>query len=211
MKNESATFKIEEYKRLLNHFGADYIFNVIFVNHAEEMQKKSMHDRVNELPKTYVYLIRHGDTDYYKIGVSEKPKKRACDLSVGSPLTNSVIATSLKLRKTSAYNLESKLHSLYSHRKANGEWFDFSFFDVEQVIRELNNPSAIRNEALMLNEIVFGVREGKVRDTATEAQLDKISELEQHNATMIMLNMDYQERKSKLKQIFDHNKLVESN
>jgi hypothetical protein len=55
------------------------------------------------------------------------------------------------------------------------------------------------NEALMINEIVFGVREGKVRDTASEAKLDEVAQAEQHNATMIMLGMGYEDRKNNLK------------
>jgi hypothetical protein len=66
-------------------------------------------------------------------------------------------------------------------------------------------PYHYSNEALMLNEIVFGVRDKELRDTATEDQLDAIAKLEQHNATMIILDMDYQKRKEKLKEI--HNKL----
>lgn len=64
-------------------------------------------------------------------------------------------------------------------------------------------PYHYSNEALMLNEIVFGLRDAHIRDLATEEQLDKISALEQHNATMILLGMDYQSRKEKLTQLYN--------
>ena len=64
-------------------------------------------------------------------------------------------------------------------------------------------PYHYSNEALMINEIVLGSREGIARDSATEIQLNDIATLEGHNATMIALEMDYQSRKVKLKELFD--------
>lgn len=58
------------------------------------------------------------------------------------------------------------------------------------------------NEALMLNELVFGVREAHVRDTATEAQLDDIAWLESRNGAYIELGMDYATRKETLKRMY---------
>lgn len=63
------------------------------------------------------------------------------------------------------------------------------------------------NEALMINEIVFGVRFGDVRDTATELELDAVADLEARNATLIDLGMEYQERKEKLKMMFEKNNI----
>jgi hypothetical protein len=59
------------------------------------------------------------------------------------------------------------------------------------------------NEALMLNEIVFGVRQGDVRDTATEVQLEAISMLEMHNATFLSIGWEYENRKETLKDIYN--------
>jgi len=66
------------------------------------------------------------------------------------------------------------------------------------------------NEALMLNEIVFGVRESTSRDTATEEQLNEIAMLEGHNATLIEIGMDYQPRKELLMKLYEKNKKVEN-
>lgn len=62
------------------------------------------------------------------------------------------------------------------------------------------------NEALMLNEIVFGVREGEVRNSASEAELEALSALEGHNATLLGLGWEYSQRKDALRDLF--NKLV---
>ena len=58
------------------------------------------------------------------------------------------------------------------------------------------------NEAKMLNGIVFGNRDSNQRDTATELQLDSIAWLESTNATLIDIDMDYQDRKIKLNELF---------
>jgi hypothetical protein len=60
------------------------------------------------------------------------------------------------------------------------------------------------NEALMINEIVFGVRESSSRNNATEYQLDIIASFEQHNATLILLGWSYQQRKEKLTEMFNN-------
>ena len=67
-------------------------------------------------------------------------------------------------------------------------------------------PYHFSNEALMLNEIVFGVRDGNVRDTATEQQLDDISWLETRNGAYIELGMEYQERKTTLQKMYGKKK-----
>ena len=59
-------------------------------------------------------------------------------------------------------------------------------------------PFHFSNEALMLNEIVFGARDGNVREGATESQLDDIAWLEGRNGAYIDLGMSYQERKDRL-------------
>lgn len=58
------------------------------------------------------------------------------------------------------------------------------------------------NEALMINEIVFGERSAAVRDKATEEQLDHVAALEGHNGTMIELGMPYEARKGAIKAFY---------
>jgi len=67
---------------------------------------------------------------------------------------------------------------------------------------ETPKPYHFSNEALMLNEIAFGFREGNVRENATEEQLNGIAWLESHNAAYIDLGLDYQTRKERLSVLF---------
>jgi hypothetical protein len=72
-------------------------------------------------------------------------------------------------------------------------------------VTEAHDPAMgyhFSNEALMINEIVFGVREGTARDNATEEQLDAVTMLEGDNSTMIKLGMDYQTRKTNLAEMY---------
>jgi hypothetical protein len=81
-----------------------------------------------------------------------------------------------------------------------------NFKIMTDAIQEAYNvPKAYHfsNEALMINEIVFGSREKENRDTATEEQLNDIASLEGDNATLIKLGMSYQERKIKLTEFYN--------
>lgn len=67
------------------------------------------------------------------------------------------------------------------------------------------------NEARMINKIVFGKHEKDIRDTATERELDLIAKLEGHNATLIGIGLDYQDRKIKLPLLIENDlKLLEA-
>jgi hypothetical protein len=68
---------------------------------------------------------------------------------------------------------------------------------------EAPKPYHFSNETLMLNEIVFGVRDGYIRENATEKQLEDISWAEKTNGVMIQMGIDYQSRKAKLAEMFE--------
>lgn len=65
------------------------------------------------------------------------------------------------------------------------------------------------NEALLINEVVFGKRKANVRETASEEELNLVAELEGKNATMIELEMNYQERKLALYKMAGYRPLKE--
>lgn len=67
---------------------------------------------------------------------------------------------------------------------------------------EVPKPYHFSNEALMINEIVFGVRDGNVRETATEEQLDAVSWIETRNGAYIEAGMEYQDRKKLLTRLY---------
>lgn len=85
-----------------------------------------------------LYLIRLGQTQLYKIGISKNAKKRIKQLQTGCPHILSIenIYTSEK-----AFKIENVLHNTFSHKKAgpdfeydfvllSGEWFALNIDDV---------------------------------------------------------------------------------
>ena len=77
--------------------------------------------------KKYVYLIRLGDTDVYKIGFSKNPKTRIKYLQTANPYTLTLVDSYLCSR---ASIVEGTLHRRYNGMKVdeneiklNGEFF----------------------------------------------------------------------------------------
>jgi T5orf172 domain. len=69
-----------------------------------------------------VYVISNGE-DNYKIGVSKKPSERINAIRNGNSKELALVYQSVKC--FNAYELESKIHSLFSKDKVRGEWFRF--------------------------------------------------------------------------------------
>lgn len=83
---------------------------------------------------------------------------------------------------------------------------------MTEAVKNAHDPAKhyhYSNEALMINEIIFGVRDGDIRDTATEEQLDRVSDLEMHNSTLIKIGMDYATRKKTLEKIAGENNTLQ--
>lgn len=78
----------------------------------------------------YVYILQCGG-DFYKIGVAADVEKRVLDLSVGNPLSISIVFKQ-KLSRA-AYALERRLHAKFKHVCHKGEWFRLDHLDLAQV------------------------------------------------------------------------------
>jgi hypothetical protein len=99
---------------------------------------------VNKIPQIegYVYFIRMGETNFYKIGISKYVEKRIKQIQ--DQLPNNVKA--IKIIKTlySSF-IESCLHDIFKSKKTRGEWFEFSECDVLEVISILDHVN-IKND-----------------------------------------------------------------
>lgn len=72
----------------------------------------------------YVYLIRSGDSDRYKIGkTSRPPEKRLAEMDTGAAEHLWIVRT---LQSDKYHQIESWLHERFSIYSAKGEWFEFS-------------------------------------------------------------------------------------
>lgn len=80
--------------------------------------------------KGFVYLIREGNSDYYKIGVTKKDnaQSRLKELQTGNANELTLIA---QFESNKPFRLESMLHKKYKHLNENNEWFDFYGYNVK--------------------------------------------------------------------------------
>jgi len=79
-----------------------------------------------------VYLIRMGETDFYKIGISRNIKKRLISIQNGNPLKVSVLYS---IKHKDAESAERFLHIKYKKRRmsASKEWFRFRDEEIPSV------------------------------------------------------------------------------
>ena len=81
----------------------------------------------------------------------------------------------------------------------------YNYKIMSKSVEDAHDPAKFyhySNEAKMLNKIVFGKHEKEIRETATEGQLDDIAWLESKNSAFIDIEMNYQDRKDKLSELF---------
>jgi hypothetical protein len=78
----------------------------------------------------YVYLIRKGDTDFYKIGSARHPQRRLKALQTGNPVVLSLVGA---WYVASPYVVEKSLHRLLLLAWEQREWFRLSAEQVAMV------------------------------------------------------------------------------
>jgi len=84
--------------------------------------------------KKYLYLIRCGNSNFYKIGTSENPEERLQILQAGCPYPLTLIYKE-RFNKP-AKIVEKFLHKKYQSKRKIGEWFEFSKTEIEQIQQE---------------------------------------------------------------------------
>lgn len=102
--------------------------------------KKSLVD--NEPPR-FLYILRHGESDYYKIGISNKVDKRIDTLQTGNPVELKFIACyesdfSDFLGREITY-LENFLHKNFADKRVRGEWFEFDYSTIADICMFLDS------------------------------------------------------------------------
>lgn len=71
----------------------------------------------------YVYLIGTPIFGWYKIGKSRTPEVRIKDLGILLPFKIHILGV---WKAANHHLMESSLHEIYSNKRINGEWFEFS-------------------------------------------------------------------------------------
>jgi hypothetical protein len=105
------------------------------VNHKHKYQ-------INTWDKNgyYIYVIQHGETNLFKIGISKlKIKDRIQCLQVGNPIPLRCILINYT---NNASKIETEIHQLFKKKNMNGEWFNLSDSDmvlIKSKIKELDS------------------------------------------------------------------------
>lgn len=86
-----------------------------------------------------VYLIRSGNTDYYKIGIAICPETRGVALQCGNPKKLSVIYAKELAFRRKAHQLEVVAQNKFEKYHIHGEWFDLTEALCRDVIDFLEN------------------------------------------------------------------------
>ena len=82
---------------------------------------------------SYIYIVKCGDFDYYKIGISKiKPHLRLSQLQTSSPFLLQIIHI---FKTDNSEKIEFKIHNQYSKKLIRGEWFEFK--NINKVISDI--------------------------------------------------------------------------
>lgn len=78
----------------------------------------------------FVYCIRYGDNEVYKIGKTTNPKNRISSLKTSCPMDLKIIY----MTKCIDYDLcEKELHKLFENKRVNREWFALDDNDIWRI------------------------------------------------------------------------------
>ena len=93
-------------------------------------------------PNGYLYILELEGFDIYKVGVSQKPKRRIRDINGVLPFETKTIY--LKYFED-VYNIEEIVHSRLKNNKKRKEWFELYREDVNILMSVLNEVYAMEN------------------------------------------------------------------
>lgn len=131
----------------------------------------------------YVYLIGTPIFGWYKIGKSVSPEIRIKDLGILLPFKIKVLSV---WRAENHHLMEKSLHEIYTHKRINGEWFEFTRPEIHAVIESipadariyLDNTERFSNieQDTRNAKRVIGVRTQKLRGDFTDDERARIRE-----------------------------------
>lgn len=83
----------------------------------------------------FVYLLRLGDTDFYKVGVSKDVQNRIADLQTATPFELRLIGF---IEQSDALRVERDIHRALAGRRVRNEWFKSDHDEIVEVFQAVN-------------------------------------------------------------------------
>ena len=140
--NAPKSLQVEAMKRNVSDTLKEKVFNGEITTHKEykELQKelKSKINSTKNIKKQEIlYIVSHkGFEGFYKIGVTSDLSQRVAVFETASPLGVEILYN----RKTdSVRSVESIVHKKYEDKRRNGEWFELSKEELDEVKQYLDN------------------------------------------------------------------------
>lgn len=124
---------------VIKKFAKDYIklLNTEIENYQPTEIRKKDTIEIYKDKICYVYLMKDTSNNYYKIGISNRPKYREKTLQSEKPTIELLISKKFPVRKM-AESFEKALHETYSESRIRGEWFDLTEKEIENIIATLS-------------------------------------------------------------------------
>ena len=96
---------------------------------------------VNFSGQGYLYIVRMGDTLYFKYGITVDPKNRLRNLQTGNPLRLVMKCRPVAKMLPAEDDFKERIEKKYGHRGVNGgqEWFKISGEDDEKRVMDCFN------------------------------------------------------------------------
>ena len=137
---------VKEFKISFTDYSYKYkpVKKILTIQEKNEIAK-SKHKKkyqINSWSKKgyYIYVIRHGDTNMYKIGISKLTiQTRISAIQSGNPIKLNCIQ---QIYTPNAIIIEKKIHNIFSKNKIRGEWFELSdknLLKIKQIINNIDN------------------------------------------------------------------------
>lgn len=80
---------------------------------------------------SYLYVIKNGQDDVYKIGIATDTEQRLASLQTGNPKT---LSLHLCYEFSNAHPVEMSLHQKFSSYRVNGEWFTLNASQLVEIV-----------------------------------------------------------------------------
>lgn len=85
-------------------------------------------------PDGYIYILKYGDNDIYKFGVSANPDRRIKDIDSSSPIPIKELG---RFFFKNVYEMEEMIHDNLKDSLIRKEWFKLKEYEVFQIIEEI--------------------------------------------------------------------------